>query len=70
MSAAPDSEIARVRDRLVTLLARVPDSVNSGSYDTAVAYKKAAKAALKQVEQKNPKYPALQLACNQLEAFR
>lgn len=64
------SELERVRARILTLLQRVPDSVNSGSYDAAIRYKKAVKEARKQAEQKHPKYPALQLACHQLENFR
>lgn len=64
------SDIERLRARCLELLKRVPESVNSGSYDTAVRYKKAAKEARKYAEQAHPKYPDLHLACNQLESFR
>ena len=70
MNASLDSEVTRIRARLAELLSRVPDSVNGGTHDTAVKYKKAVKEARKQVDQKSAKYPALQLACNQLEVFR
>ena len=70
MTAQPLSDVERVRARVLSLLARVPDSVNSGSYDLSVRYKKAVKDARKQTDQKHPKYPALQLVCNQLEVFR
>ena len=52
MTAPPLSDVERVRARVLSLLARVPDSVNSGSYDLSVRYKKAVKAARKQTDQK------------------
>ena len=45
MSDPDKAQLDAAKDRLKVLLKRVPNSVNSGSYGTAVAYKKHAKKA-------------------------
>lgn len=69
MSDTLATETARLTARLKELLRRVPASVCNGSYDTAHAYKKHALAGSKLAAQKTPRYPALQQAVNQLEAY-
>lgn len=48
-----------IRQAIRLLLAHVPSRVNAGSYDTAVAYKKAAALAVKVVN--NPRATLAQL---------
>lgn len=55
--------------RLKGLLRRVPASVCNGSQQVVVAYKKHVLEGSKLAAQKNPKYPALKQAVNQLEAY-
>lgn len=69
MSDTVEQEVARLTVRIKEMLKKIPASVCNGSYDTAHAYKKHALAGLKLVEQKSPRYPALQQACNQLETY-
>lgn len=64
-----ERETARLTARLKALLKRVPASVCNGSYDIAHAYKKHALAGSKLAAQKAPRFPALQQAVNQLEAY-
>lgn len=57
------------RDRVKEMLRRVPDSVNGGSYDNAVAFKKLAAQAHKVVSASNPKLPALLSMHQQLSRY-
>jgi hypothetical protein len=63
-------EIDRLKVRINDMLRRVPASVNGGSYDVAVAYKKTAAQAYKLVTASAPKFIALQQVCNQLSTYR
>jgi hypothetical protein len=51
------------------MLRRVPDSVNGGSYQTAVAFKKLAVQAQKVVGQSNPKLVVLTQMHQQLSSY-
>lgn len=57
------------RGRIKEMLRRVPDSVNSGTYDNAVAYKRVAAKACKVANQGNPKLTALIEVHNQLSSY-
>jgi hypothetical protein len=57
------------RGRIKEMLRRVPDSVNGGSYDNAVAFKKLAGQACKLAGQSNPKLVALTQMHNQLSQY-
>ena len=63
-------ETARLKERLADMLRRVPDSVNNGSHDAAVAYKKLAAQAHKLLAASAPKFVALQQVCSQLSVYR
>jgi hypothetical protein len=60
-----DYYLGRIKD----MLRRVPDSVNGGSYQTAVAFKKLAAQASKAVGQSNPKLVVLTQIYNQLSVY-
>ncbi len=51
------------------MLKRVPASVNAGSYDTAVAFKKLVAKATKAAEASNPKLAVLIETHNQLQQY-
>lgn len=55
--------------RIKEMLRRVPDSVNGGSYETAVAFKKLAGQAHKVVSQSNPKLVVLTQIHGQLSTY-
>lgn len=57
------------RAQLKEMLRRVPNSVNAGSYETAVAFKKLAGQACKLVDQSNPKLIALTQMHSQLSQY-
>lgn len=63
-------ETERLKVRLGNLLRKIPGSVNAGSYDTAVAYKKLAVQGHKLLAASAPKFVALQQVCGQLSAYR
>jgi len=69
MSDFLQNEVTRVQARILYLLRRVPEAVNSGSYDSSVRYKKTAILARKRAEMKSPKFADLQQSCNELEQF-
>ena len=53
-ATADEKELAYYRSRIKEMLARVPPAVNSGSYDNAVAFKRAAAAAKSAAEKQRP----------------
>lgn len=63
-------ETDRLRKQLTDLLRRVPASVNAGSHDTAVAYKKLAGQAHKLLAASAPKFVLLQQVYGQLSSYR
>lgn len=64
-----EEQINYYRGRIQEMLRRVPDSVNGGSYETAVAFKKLAVQAQKVVGQSNPKLVVLTQTYNQLITY-
>lgn len=64
------TETDRIKKSLVELLRRVPASINAGSYDSAVAYKKLALQAHKLLAAAAPKFIVLQQVHGQLSAYR
>ena len=64
------TETARLLASLRELLRRVPASVNAGSYDSAVAYKKIALQATKLLAAASPKFITLQQVHGQLSNYR
>lgn len=62
-------EIEYIKKSIGLLLARVPPSVNGGSHDTAVAFKKAAVDAQKEAAKSRPNLIKLKQAHNMLAAF-
>lgn len=67
---AETTEAERLATLIQSLLRRVPASVNSGSYDLAVRYKKLAQKAAKLVEKKAAKLIDLQSTFNELNAYQ
>jgi hypothetical protein len=63
------TQLEYYRGRIKEMLRRVPASVNSGSYDNAVAFKKMAAQASKVANQPRPKLEALMQVHNQLSAY-
>ena len=57
------------RGRIKEMLRRVPASVNNGSYDNAVAFKKLAAQACKAAAAPRAKLEALMSVHNQLNAY-
>lgn len=66
LKAAIEATKGRIREHL----RRVPDSVNNGSYNNALAYKELCKQANKLLASKSPKYSALQQVANQLAGYK
>ncbi len=62
--------IETTKERIREYLKKVPDSVNNGSYNSAVAYKELCKQANKLLASKSPKYSALQQVANQLAGYK
>lgn len=62
-------QINYYRDGIKEMLRRVPSSVNGGSYETAVAFKKLAAQALKAAEASNPKLVVLTSMHQQLSSY-
>lgn len=62
--------IELTKERIRGYLRRVPDCVNNGNYNNAVAYKELCKQAGKLLESKSPKYAALQQVANRLSAYK
>ena len=60
-----DYYLGRIKD----MLRRVPDSVNGGSYETAVAFKKLAAQALKAADSSKPKLAVLTSMHQQLSSY-
>lgn len=55
--------------RIREMLRRVPDTVNNGSYDTTVAFKKLVAQANKVLGNSRPKLEALVQVHNQLSSY-
>lgn len=70
MSDTDKEKLDAARERLQGLLKRVPNSVNSGSYDTAVAYKKHAKKAQAHLASARVKLVDLTQAYQQLSQYQ
>ena len=64
-----EEQINYYRGRIQEMLRRVPDSVNGGSYETAVAFKKLAVQAQKVVGRSNPELVVLTQTHNQLSMY-
>lgn len=64
-----NQEIDHYITRIKEMLKRVPPSVNGGSYDNAVAFKKLAGQAYKLLNQSNPKLGLLVSMHNQLQQY-
>ena len=62
-------QITHYRDRIKEMLRRVPASVNSGSYDNAVAFKKLAAQATKAASSSKPNLAVLTSLHNQLSSY-
>lgn len=62
-------QIDYYRNAIKEMLKRIPASVNSGSYDNAVAFKKLAAQACKVANASNPKLPALMSTHQQLSSY-
>ena len=62
-------QIEYYRGRIKELLRRVPASVNNGSYDNAVAFKKLAAQAFKVANAPRAKLDALMSTHNQLSQY-
>lgn len=62
-------QIEYYRGRIKEMLRRVPASVNNGSYDNAVAFKKTVAQALKVANAPRAKLDALMATHNQLNAY-
>lgn len=63
------TQIEHTKGRIRTMLKTVPPSVNNGSFDTAVAYKKIVKTATKYLDQASPDFAKLQQAAQQLATY-
>lgn len=64
-----DSQLDYYVKQLKEMLTRVPDKVNAGSYDGAVAYKKCAANARKAIETSRPNLTKVLSAYNQLKIY-
>jgi len=62
-------QIDYYRGRIKEMLRRVPASVNGGSYETAVAFKKLAGQALKAADSSKPKLVVLTQMHTQLSSY-
>lgn len=62
-------QITLYRDRIIQMLRRVPDKVNAGSYETAVAFKKQVAEAQKVLASSRPKLEKLIQTHNQLSSY-
>jgi hypothetical protein len=62
-------QIDYYRGRIKEMLRRVPASVNGGSYETAVAFKKLAAQALKAADSSKPKLVVLTSMHQQLSSY-
>jgi hypothetical protein len=65
----PKQQIEYYRSQIKEMLRRVPASVNGGSYDHAVAFKKLAAQASKAANASNPKLVVLISMHNQLSMY-
>jgi hypothetical protein len=64
-----NEQLAFYTQKIKTMLTRVPQKVNSGSYDGAVAYKKCVVAARKAIETSRPNLTKVISAHNQLNMY-
>ena len=62
-------QINLYRARIKDMVRRIPASVNGGSYETAVAFKKLATQALKAAESSKPKLSVLTQMHQQLSSY-
>lgn len=70
MTDPEKAQLEAAKERLQGLLKRVPNSVNSGSYDAAVAYKKHAKKAQAHLASARVKLVDLTQAYQQLSQYQ
>jgi len=64
-----NEQLAFYTQKIKTMLTRVPQKVNAGSYDGAVAYKKCVMAARKAIETSRPNLTKVISAHNQLNSY-
>ncbi len=64
-----EQEIQRLKNEINCMIRRVPPSVNGGSYDNAVAFKKHVVVARKEVEKQRPDVIKLRAAFNVLAGY-
>lgn len=64
-----EQEIQRLKALISSMIKRVPPSVNGGSYDNAVAFKKHVMVARKEVEKQRPDVVKLRAAHNVLAGY-
>ena len=62
-------EIERLRQQIKRMLSRVPSSVNAGSYDKSIAFKKTAAAAAKEADKSRPSLAGIRSAHNSLAIY-
>ena len=62
-------QIEYFRGRIKEMVRRVPPSVNGGSYETAVAFKKLAVQAIKAADSSKPKLAVLTSLSSQLSSY-
>lgn len=70
MNALTESPVDSYKRRINELLKRVPASINNGSYQAAVDYKKLAATASKSANSARAKITVLQSLHNQLSAYQ
>ena len=63
------SQIDERRKQIKSMLSKIPASVNNGSWDMAISYKKAVKLAQKHLDSPRAKLIDLIQAFNQLNQF-
>lgn len=70
MNKLVESQVNSYKRRINEMLKRVPASINNGSYQTAVEYKKLAATASKSANSARAKIAVLQNLHNQLSAYQ
>ncbi|MBU3577498.1 hypothetical protein [Polynucleobacter sp. UK-Kesae-W10] len=64
-----NQQLAYYTQKIKEMLTRVPQKVNAGSYDGAVAYKKCVMSARKAIETNRPNLTKVISAHNQLNSY-
>ena len=62
-------QLAHYTQKIKEMLTRVPQKVNAGSYDGAIAYKKCVMTARKAIETNRPNLTKVISAHNQLNSY-